>query len=299
MSVVADFERQLSSLIEGVSEGTAQYYEDKTAAAVRKFLNDFFLSLMQFIARRSNDAATARFSPNAFGFGSTKPLTDDWMIRKVKVNDWNAVQPRLWQGISERKGKPSLSALLKRLGSQGEAGDSLYWALGGVMIYQARPGQGALKAGVKTRNGKPYNVGSGDRVSWARAVDPYVNARLAATARPVDGAKITPSGRVTIPGRRGAVSLQRALVEGFLSNGYTMSFLSKLDAFQGSQADSDELADLLNRLGLITTKERKKFTGLHRQGHPILTAYFGRLINAGDRSSNSLQSYINKALDGA
>lgn len=299
MTAVADFTTQLAALLEGVSEGTRDYYQSAISKATEKFLRQFFHSLQLYINKLPKSLASDQVGPSSLGYRRTVPLDDQWIKRKGRVlyGRKDARYPRLWRGISSSRGRESLVDLLAQLGSDQRVGPRLMESLGGVQLKPRMLGATALKGGLESRNGKVYNPGTKRYVSWAQAVNPVVDAklRLAAAQR---GASFTPTGRVAIPGRRGSVSQQRALAEGYLSIGYTVSFLSKIDSFLWGRADHDELARILTSAGLIESRAGKKFSGLLADGHAILTPYFGSLISAPGSDKSGLQSFIEKELGG-
>jgi hypothetical protein len=97
---------------------------------------------------------------------------------------------------------------------------------------------------------------------------------------------------VSVSGRRGQISIQRALVEGLASAGINVSYLEKLNSFLGASAQYDELADLMAELGLISEKDQQKIGHLAKYDHAILLPYFGGLLsNSGD---DSLTAFLRK-----
>ena len=156
-------------------------------------------------------------------------------------------------------------------------------------------GSSALKPGLKFSKwaGKAYNPRTREYVAWKDAVIPAVNHYLRQGAvRTNTGARLGPNSRVSVEGRRGQISVQRALVEGLASAGINVSFLSKLNSFLGAKSDFDELADILETLGLIDQKERNKIGHLHKYKHAILLPYFGALLSS--TGKNSLTAYLQR-----
>jgi|TARA_Y100001934_G_scaffold13419_1_gene16349 hypothetical protein len=298
VSVTADFQAQFEALVTGLTEGETAFVRSEIESATVAFLNNVFTSLAAMISAMSKEAEVIGYAPNAFGYeGTSKRITSRWQIRKnIGLGKKPLTQePMLFRGLSEKKGKTSLVQLLRRLGSNNDVGAKLYTGLGGLSLSPVATGSSALKPGLKFSKwaGKAYNPRTREYVAWKDAVIPAVNHYLRQGAvRTNTGARLGPNSRVSVEGRRGQISVQRALVEGLASAGINVSFLSKLNSFLGAKSDFDELADILETLGLIDQKERNKIGHLHKYKHAILLPYFGALLSS--TGKNSLTAYLQR-----
>lgn len=298
MSVTADFQAQFEALVTGLTEGETAFVRSEIESATVAFLNNVFTSLAAMISAMSKEAEVIGYAPNAFGYeGTSKRITSRWQIRKnIGLGKKPLTQePMLFRGLSEKKGKTSLVQLLRRLGSNNDVGAKLYTGLGGLSLSPVIKGKGALRPGLRVSgwNGKPYNPRTKEYVAWKDAVIPAVNHYLRQGAiQPTQGVKIVGNGRVTVEGVRGHVSTQRALAQGLVTAGINISYLAKLNSFLGAKSDFDELADILETLGLIDQKERNKIGHLHKYKHAILLPYFGALLSS--TGKNSLTAYLQR-----
>lgn len=298
MSVTADFQAQFEALVTGLTEGETAFVRSEIESATVAFLNNVFTSLAAMIKNLPETADVIQYAPNAFGYnGTTKRITSRWQIRKnlARKRPALAKEPRLFRGLTEDKGGTSLVQLLSDLGENNAVGAKLYTGLGGLSLSPVATGSSALKPGLKYSKwaGKAYNPRTREYVAWKDAVIPAVNHYLKQGAvRTNTGARLGPNSRVSVEGRRGQISVQRALVEGLASAGINVSFLSKLNSFLGAKSKYDELAGILQELGLIATKERDKISFLHKHNHAILLPYFGALLSSNGK--NSLTNYLIK-----
>ena len=298
MSVTADFQAQFEALVTGLTEGETAFVRSEIETATVAFLSNVFTSLSAMISAMSKEAEVIQYAPNAFGYeGTSKRITSRWQIRKnIGLGKKPLTQePLLFRGLSEKKGKTSLVQLLKKLGADNDLGPTLYTGLGGLSISPVATGTSALRPGLTFSKwtGKPYNPRTREYVAWKDAVIPAVNHYLKQGAIKTNtGATLGPNSRVSVEGRRGQISIQRALVEGLASAGINVSYLSKLNSFLGANSDFDELADLLATLGLIDQEDQYKIGHLHKNKHAILLPYFGALLQSNGKSS--LNAYLKK-----
>lgn len=298
MSVTADFQVQFEALVTGLTEGETAFVRSEIETATVAFLSNVFTSLALVIKNMSVKAEVLGYAPNAFGYeGSSKRISSRWQIRKnIGLGKKPLTQePMLFRGLSEKKGKTSLVQLLKRLGKNSDLGSTLYTGLGGLSISPVATGASALRPGLKFSKwtGKPYNPRTREYVAWKDAVLPAVNHYLKQGAiKTSAGATLGPNSRVSVEGRKGQISIQRALVEGLASAGVNVSYLSKLNSFLGASSEYDELADLLAALGLIDQEDQYKIGHLHKHKHAILLPYFGALLQSNGKSS--LNAYLKK-----
>lgn len=298
MSVTADFQAQFEALVTGLTDGETAFVRSEIETATVAFLNNFFNSLAGFIRRMSVKAEVVNYAPNAFGYsGTTKRITSNWQIRKNRGLGLKPLtqEPRLFRGLSRSQGKTSLLDLLTDLGDDSDVGAKLYTGLGGLSLSSVASGSNALKPGLvfSKWTGKPYNPRTKEYVSWKDAVIPAVNHYLRQGAvKANSGARVGSNNRVSVEGRRGQISIQRALVEGLASAGINVSFLSKLNSFSGANSSYDDLADLLQEVGIIGESDQKKIGNLHKQKHAILLPYFGALLSSNGK--DSLTNFLQK-----
>lgn len=299
MSATRDFTIQFEALVRGLTEGEVALVRGQITDATEKFLREFFGRLVSFIRRFDVEQETYDYGRNPFGFdGETKPITAKWnrdkntafgIARSIR-------RPNLWRGVSRKKGKKSLLEFLSSLDGKKATGQKLFSALGGIDISPISSGQGALKPGLvySKYSGKAYNPRTKKYVSWKDAVDPAIDHYLKIGARQSNSGANLRGGKVTVPGRRGSISVQRAVVEGLVSVGINVSYLDKLNGFIGANSDYDELASVMAEAGLFNgaKKQQDKLGYLQRQGHGILLPYFGTFLQGSEEGS--LLSYLKK-----
>lgn len=291
MSVTQAFQEQFQALVLGLTEGETAFLRSEIETATVKFLNNFFTSLSTRLASLPRDIQQIGYAPNAFGYaGSTKRITQPWQIRKNKAfgNPPLKNEPRLFRGLSKNKGKTSLISLLAKLGGNSDTGVELYKGLGGLDISPKATGEGALKPGLvySKWTGKAYNPRTKEYVSWKDAVNPAIDHYLKQGAvQPQGRARIGANGRVSVSGTRGQISIQRALVEGFVTAGINVSYLAKLNSFTGAGKSYDELSLVLEEVGLIGSDDQEKISGLAKYNHAILLPYFGALLASDGKDS--------------
>lgn len=298
MSVTADFQAQFEALVTGLTDGETAFVRSEIETATVAFLKNVFSSLATMLTKLPETADVIQYAPNAFGYeGTTKRITSRWQIRKNRAQKRPALakEPWLFRGLSEDRGKESLVSLLSRLGKDANTGTKLYTGLGGLSLSPVIKGSGTVRPGLKvsTWNGKPYNPRTKEYVSWKDAVIPAVNHYLRQGAIQLsEGVKLIGNNRVTVKGRQGHISVERALSEGLASAGINVSFLSKLNSFEGASSKYDDLAGILEEIGILTTPERDKLSFLHKHKHAILLPYFGALLSSNGK--DSLTNFLQK-----
>jgi hypothetical protein len=298
VSVTADFQAQFEALVTGLTDGETAFVRSEIETATVAFLKNVFSSLATMLTKLPETADVIQYAPNAFGYeGTTKRITSRWQIRKNRAQNRPALakEPWLFRGLSEDRGKESLVSLLARLGKDANTGTKLYTGLGGLSLSSVASGSSALKPGLKYSKwtGKAYNPRTKEYVSWKDAVIPAVNHYLRQGAvKANSGARVGSNNRVSVEGRRGQISIQRALVEGLASAGINVSFLSKLNSFEGASSKYDDLAGILEEIGILTTPERDKLSFLHKHKHAILLPYFGALLSSNGK--DSLTNFLQK-----
>lgn len=301
MSVTADFQAQFEALVTGLTEGETAFVRSEIETSTVEFLKNVFTSLAGVLNSMSKTAKVIQYPPNAFGYGGkSSPISPRWQIRKNK--DFNKPpltdEPYLFRWQNEIDGprkETSLVNLLTRLGGDDDVGAELYTGLGGLTLSPIASGAKSLKSGLRVSGwtGKAYNPKTKEYVSWKDAVDPAVNHYLRQGAlQAKNGVKIRTDNRVTVEGRSGWISIQRAVVEGLVSAGISVSYLAKLNTFTGANSTYDDLADLMGELGILTEKENFKIGFLHKYNHAILLPYFGGLL-AGT-GKDSLTGYLQR-----
>lgn len=294
MSITADFVNQFEALLRGLQAGEAEYLKSEITAATEKWLTEVF-GHIQSVIQRLEPQKTAYSYKGALNYtGETEPLTQKWIADKNKVmgRKRSESKPYLWRGTSRKRGRTGLIDLLDDLSEDSQTGKKLFVALGGITAEASVTGSSALRPGVRISGytGKPYDVRKKKYVSWAQAVTPIVNEYLKqAAVMPVEGVSINQKGgKVSVPGQRGQISMARAIANGLLRAGISVSYLDKLGTFLGPSSNYDELADVLHEAGLLGGDEdyqRSKFNGLHRQGHGVLTPLFAQFFVGLDSKS--------------
>lgn len=299
MSAVDSFRIQFEALLRGLTEGETEIFKAQVREATEEFLEDVFLKIRTVITTTDADTATVDM-PKVFNYtGSTKPLTQRWKRKKAYKAGREGAQPYLWRGHSDKHHRKRLVTVLEELAyNDGETGEALFDELGGLTAEGSLSGSSALRPGlvISGYNGRPYNPETQKYVAWADAVDPRVNHYLKQAAlmpEPGSGVRSIRSASVSVEGRRGEISIQRAVVEGLVKAGINVSFLAKLDGFLGPSSGEDELATILSEAGLIDDYDRDKMSGLLQQGHGIVTPWFGHfLTTTGD---GTLTDYLKDA----
>lgn len=305
MALVEDFRIQFEALVLGMQRGEVSLFQEQVEAATKKWLKNIFSVMASAIRRLPVSDAVYDYGPNPFGYKSTKPTTYKWQERKFKKlaahqKDYGGPVPALWRGISRvQPGKTSLVELLDKLGRKRSVGPKLFDALGGATLPEQFSGQKAFAQKYFRQSGftgKAYNTRTQANMSWRSAVDPEVNRLLREGARkvvPGSGARINGNNTVSVAGRSGTISMQRAVVEGLVQAGISISYLAKLDSFRGPGAGEDELAVILNQIGLLDDKNTKKLGWLHKYGHGVMTPMMGaQMFGPGNET---LQSYLKKS----
>lgn len=288
MSVTGDFKTQFEALVRGLTEGSVAYQRGKIEEATTEFLTDVFFNIASIITRLPQDQEEYDYGQNnPFGYsGNTRKLTDKWIRDKNSAFGIARSQrrPALWRGVSKARGKTSMVQLLRTIGGDdATTGKTLFRELGGLELSPISSGSGALKKGLvySSFSGRAYNPVTKRYVSWKNAIDPAIDHYLKQGAyKATGGARVNQSGRVSVPGQRGSISIQRALVTGLLETGISVSYLQKLNTFIGSSSDFDEMAELLEETGIIESDQANKMGYLQRQGHAVLLPLFGELLNS-------------------
>lgn len=287
MSITAEFAIQFEALLRGLQAGEAEYLKSEITEATEEWLTEVFGHIQSTIQRLAPDKTTYSYTGALNYTGETESLTQKWIADKNKVMGRNRSdsKPYLWRGTSRKRGRTSLIDLLDGLSESSKTGKALFFALGGITAEASVTGSNALRPGIRISGytGKPYDVRNKKYVSWAQAVTPMVNEYLKqAAVMPVEGVSINQKGgKVSVPGQRGQISMARAIANGLLRAGISVSYLDKLGTFLGPKSNFDDLADVLYEADLLgddADYQRSKFNGLHRQGHGILTPVFAQFF---------------------
>lgn len=301
MSAVEGFVVQFEALLRGITEGETELLKDQIQEGTENFLQDVFFYILRIIQKNKAETQAIEY-PKVFNYtGRTANLTRRWILQKnSKLGRKGSLDPHLWKGTSHLRGRKRLVDLLDELSDEGKGtGKKLFKELGGLSAEGSISGSSALRPGIVISgfNGRPYNPTTKKYVSWEQAVTPRVNHYLKqAAVMPVSGSgvrKTSLPGRVSVKGVSGTISLQRAVANGLLRAGISVSYLSVLNNFVGQAGSYDDLAQYLAQAGLISDADQKKFNHLHQYNHGILTPWFGFFLTSD--GEGSLSSYLKDA----
>lgn len=306
-NIFRDLQTRIQAILLGLEQGTQDQIRGKLEVATIEFLDGMFSQIIKIITAVKIDSAQYNFSDNVFGFKRTKPLTKKWINSKTGGlrAEQGARNPMLWRIPTQnkkrfrQKHRDPLEEILQDLSTK-KVGKQLYDKFGGIS-GGATSGKSTFRENRRRgMNGRPYNTVTQKYESWATAVRPeVVNAVKNADIQLMSGAKRTASGRITLPtsGRGRSVSIYSAIQLGYAATKNKLIFLERLNAIQGPSSATDEIALMLKNMGELDGTNFKKFDGLHKQGHPILTSMIGMLMSKSFRGGDSnIHEHLDKVL---
>lgn len=305
--IFRDLQTRIQAVLLGLEQGTQDQIRGKLEVATIEFLDGIFNQMIKIITAVKIDSSAYNFEGNVFGFKRTKPLTKKWINAKTGglTAKEGARNPMLWRIPAQnkkrfrQKHRDPLEEILRDLTTK-KVGKQLYDKFGGIS-GGATSGKSTFRENRRRgMNGRPYNTVTKKYESWATAVRPeVVNAVKNADIQLLTGATRTASGRITIPksGRGRSVSIYSAIQLGYAATKNKLIFLDRLNSIQGPSSTTDEIALMLKNMGEMDGTNFKKFDGLHKQGHPVITAMMGMLLSKGFRGGdNNLHEYLDKVV---